>query len=1015
MVLMKRLQRFRETHWRDDNIRLKTILPLGVALTFVMLFTAVMVFWMEWVEIEEELEKINQQVESSVLRMGDQDKALMSALLDSLAMNDNLLNAMETQNAHRVSGEVQPLFEKFKASGRVSHLRVFSAQGKLLARLHPGAKDSPQLPESLTQGGRWDISFALTQDAAGTIVYQGLRPVVKKGRVIGYVSLGLNPQQLLQDLRKQGVNLILLTDKRHTQQDIWQSRIAVEGHQGNWDFSASHALAGGASAIPPQVAEELAGKTLSPGHVGHTLWMFLHSAIHARLVELHDTEGNSLGLMLEVVDLSQHHYFIFHSLLFFILGLLAIMLVLGVGFYVYLGRVETSLFSTRTHLAATQRARDMAEAQVKAIFDNIRDGFFLLANDWSIRFVNHQASELLGSEQRDVFNKELWDVFPELASHFFKPLQTAMRENTPVTDEGYYPPQNRWLDLRAFPTPNGLAVYLLDITARKQAEAILTENQAALEKTVHQRTQELHKSEERTRVILQSAADGIITISQQGIIQSFNQTAERIFGWTAQEVIGKNVDMLMPEPYHSEHQGYLERYAATGVPRIIGKAQREVAGLRKDGSTFPLDLSVSKAVFDEGPIFVGMVRDITTRKEAEEEMRQARRQAEAANVAKSHFLSSMSHELRTPLNSIMGFAQLMQAENAGKENLEQKEYLEYIMKGGQHLLALIDEVLDLAKIESGNVRFSIEPIQVAHVVEECLSINRPVAFKRNVTLVNGLNPETPAWIKADASRLRQILLNFLSNAIKYNKEGGQATVTVCPGETGRIRLCVTDTGKGIPAAKQAQVFLPFNRLGMEMSSVEGTGIGLAISKKITELMQGSIGMESREGEGSSFWVEFPQAEPMEITPEASSREEHQGGNTGPHGIASGASKLVLYVEDNPDNLRLMTKILAQRPDIRLLTAPSAEIGLDLAVAHRPKLILMDLNLPGMDGFEALEKLKTLPETADIPVVAVSANAMPKQIERGKNAGFVEYLTKPIQLGPFYQVLNQILSQNQDTP
>jgi len=406
----------------------------------------------------------------------------------------------------------------------------------------------------------------------------------------------------------------------------------------------------------------------------------------------------------------------------------------------------------------------------------------------------------------------------------------------------------------------------------------------------------------------------------------------------------------------------------------------------------------------------GTVQDVTEQVEAEQALIAARDEADRANRAKSEFLSSMSHELRTPMNAILGFGQLMEFD----ENLpdEHKDSVREILKAGQHLLALINEVLDLAKVESGRIDLSLEPVEVCPVVEECLSLVAGLAARRGVRISHvGL---AGAAVRADRMRLKQALLNLLSNAVKYNREGGSVQLEVQPEDTGRLRIRVTDTGPGIAAGRLRELFQPFNRLGAESSDIEGTGIGLTITRRIVEMMGGEVGVHSKPGGGSSFWIELPFESGPGVRPGSASR---QGADSGPAPSepAAARQRTVLYVEDNPSNIRLVAQILGRRRHIQLLTAHTPELGIELARARCPDLILLDIHMPGMDGYQVLRVFQADPSTKTIPVVALTANAMPRDVERGRAAGFADYLTKPLDVPRFVGLVDAMLGPADATP
>jgi len=382
-----------------------------------------------------------------------------------------------------------------------------------------------------------------------------------------------------------------------------------------------------------------------------------------------------------------------------------------------------------------------------------------------------------------------------------------------------------------------------------------------------------------------------------------------------------------------------------------------------------------------------------------QQLQLAKETADRANLAKSEFLSSMSHELRTPMNAILGFGQLLQFDDSLSG--ENKDSVREILKAGEHLLKLINEVLDLAKVESGQINLSLEPVAICSLVKECLSLVTMLADNRGIRLSHKDLQEVA--VRADHTRLKQVLLNLLSNAIKYNRKGGTVKLEIQAEGTDRLRILVTDTGKGIPAERLAELFLPFNRLDAENSGIEGTGIGLTIARRIVELMDGSMDVKSKVGVGSTFWIELP----LESMPELA-QEHNKTATDSATPRPDTAQHTVLYIEDNPSNLKLVARLLDHRKHIHLLTAHTPELGIELAMMHHPELILLDINMPGMDGYNVLEILKVKKSLNGIPVVAVTANAMPRDIERGLASGFSHYLTKPLDVTQFYEVVDKYL-------
>ncbi len=518
-------------------------------------------------------------------------------------------------------------------------------------------------------------------------------------------------------------------------------------------------------------------------------------------------------------------------------------------------------------------------------------------------------------------------------------------------------------------------------------------------KTNLKNQQALELSSTRVATILNTVGDGILTIDHHGIVETMNPAAEKLFGYAASEVVGKNVSMLMPVPYQGEHDAHMTRYLATGEKHIIGTG-REAQGLRKNGGIFPIELSVNEMMLGGERHFTGVVHDISSRKKAEQALIDARDEADRANQAKSEFLSNMSHELRTPLNAILGFSQLMEYDET--LSAEHKDNVHEILKAGAHLLVLINEVLDLAKVESGHVELSLEPVEICPLIEECLSLVNGLANKHGIRLSHkGLEGRS---VRADHIRLKQALLNLISNAIKYNREGGSVHIDVLNKGPDLLRILVTDTGPGISPERMTELFQPFNRLDAENSGIEGTGIGLTITRRIVEMMGGSVGVESKIDTGSTFWIELPleaqeDAEPKRMTGAENSAITHNEGN----------KQLILYIEDNPANLKLVTQILGRYGHIYLLTAKTPELGLELALTHQPDLILLDINMPHLDGYQVMEIFRSDDNLFNIPVIALTAHAMDRDFQRGKAAGFADYLTKPLDISAFLKAIERCLA------
>lgn len=530
-----------------------------------------------------------------------------------------------------------------------------------------------------------------------------------------------------------------------------------------------------------------------------------------------------------------------------------------------------------------------------------------------------------------------------------------------------------------------------------------------------QRQQALLKTGALQNAILNSANFSIIATDEKGIIQLFNIGAERMLGYMAAEVVNKinPSDIHDPQEVEARAQALSHELATTITPGFEALAFKASRGIEdsydltyicKDGSRFPAIVSITalRDDYDEiiGYLLIGA--DNSVRKQVEAELKNAMAVAEKANLAKSDFLSSMSHELRSPLNAILGFAQLMES-GSPLPTPTQKASIDQILKAGWYLLELINEILDLALIESGKLSLSLEPMSLADVMLECQAMIEPQAQKNGIRM-SFPKLEIHYFVKADRTRVKQVLINLLSNAIKYNRAGGSVEVTCGASTAERIRISVQDTGEGLSPEKRAQLFQPFNRLGQEASAEEGTGIGLVVSKRLVELMGGEIGAESTVGVGSVFWIELNLA----------AEPQHAAGTAEPlapiqaHVRHGAPLRTLLYVEDNQANLSLVEQLIARRPDMRLLTAGEGTRGIALARTYQPEVILMDINLPGISGIQALKILRADPATAHIPIVALSANAMPRDIKKGLEAGFFRYLTKPIKVDEFMETLDVAL-------
>jgi PAS domain S-box-containing protein len=660
--------------------------------------------------------------------------------------------------------------------------------------------------------------------------------------------------------------------------------------------------------------------------------------------------------------------------------------------------LERAVSERTAELAAAHAAVREREEQYRALADADPDGIVLMDDASTILSVNPAMEAIFGYAPEELIGQHLPILMPE-------ELRDAHRHGV----ERYLASGRRAISWLGVQVPgrrkDGSAVqleinfgeytidglhrfagFIRDITERKRAEEALLFQSTLLEAQN------------------EAAIDGIL-VAHQGQVLSMNRRYAEIFNVPeelrplerCQEMlrwaVGQTAD---PESYLASIERLRHDPEATHRDEV----------LLADGRV--LDRYTAPLKSPEGHLYgrIWVIRDITGRKRIEEALQSAKEEAERANLAKSEFLSRMSHELRTPLNSILGFGQVLARRDLPED---QRKNVDHIMKAGRHLLSLIDEVLDIARIEANRQQFSLEPVHLAGILDEALALIRPMALQRPVRVPERVPAGSEAHVRADRQRLMQVVLNLLSNAVKYNRPGGSVELIVQAaddgGAQGRLTLGVRDTGPGIPSERMGELFVPFSRLGAEEGGVEGTGLGLALSQRLVEAMNGQLRVESTPGEGSTFWVELPLAQhPL-------SRLEGYRDGASPLPIREpvGGAHRILYVEDNLANLNLVESIFEHRPEIQLLPALQGRLGLELAREHSPDLILLDLHLPDMKGEDVLRELRSDSRTSDIPVLVISADATPRQITRLRMAGARGYLTKPLDLDEFLSEVDAALA------
>jgi len=652
------------------------------------------------------------------------------------------------------------------------------------------------------------------------------------------------------------------------------------------------------------------------------------------------------------------------------------------------GRVGLALERAAEILAERQAALAESEARYRALIRNFPNGAVALF-DHELRFIlmDGKGLDVIGLSKATFEGKTLSEALGGVAPENLRtaePLFRAALRGESITMERpfgdriflvqYVPVRSERGEVIA-----GMLVSL-DITDRKRAEEEVRHAQSFLDSVV----------ENIPNMVFVKSAEDLRFVR-------FNKAGEELLGHPRAELIGRNDYDFFPKDeadfFTSKDRQVLEGKRLVDIP--------EEPIETKSRGTRILHTKKIPILDEEGRsrYLLGISEDITDRKRAEEAIRVAKEYAVRANRAKDEFLSRMSHELRTPLNAVLGFAQILEMEEIGPD---QRESVQQILKGGRHLLNLIDEVLDISRIATGRLSLSPEPVSLTEILRETVDLIQPLGADRGIRLrwedANALH------VLADRQRLKQVMLNLLSNAVKYNRQGGEVAVTWEKATGGRLRVKVTDTGPGIPEADIDRVFEAFERLGAEASGVEGTGLGLALSRGLVEAMEGTIDVESEVGVGSVFVVELPLAEPPV---QRLLREQELAPGVG---LRSDGAQTVLYIEDNLSNLTLLERVLGRFPNVRLLSAMQGSLGVDLAREHRPNLILLDLHLPDISGEEALRRLREDRTTMEIPIVIISADATRSRVRKLLAAGARDYLTKPLDVKRFLEVVEEMLGR-----
>ena len=643
---------------------------------------------------------------------------------------------------------------------------------------------------------------------------------------------------------------------------------------------------------------------------------------------------------------------------------------------------------------ALMEALKASQERFKGAFDNAAvpmglvdtEGRWISVNRAAADLLGYSPDELLKLDRLDITDPEDKEQSRELFAQMLAGETDGFRgERRYICKDG----RKVWVDVSAsiVRDDDGAPLYSIghmqDITERRRAEEALRD------------------SERRLRLVADNLPAVVSYIDATRRYRFVNKHHKEWFGADVEDAIGRSVKDVIGDGLYGRISPHVDEVLAGQEVTFEDSFEPTNGTVRQFQATYVPHIDTSGDVLG----YFALAQDITERKRAEVELRFAKDRAEAANRAKTTFLSSMSHELRTPLNAILGFGQLMEASTTAPLSETQKEYVGYIMQGGTQLLNLIKEILELSDIESGALSVSIEDVALDGLFLECLKLTEPISKRFGVETFGRFEAQRLPRVRADEASLKQVLLNLLSNAVKYNRPGGTVRLECAEAEGGMVRLVVVDTGRGVPEHKQVDLFTPFARLGAEATDIEGTGVGLTLCKRLVALMGGRIGFESVEGTGSTFWVELPRAVEGQAgkatCPTPSDRKLRWGLDAGGYAL--------LCIEDDPSNQRIMEEIVERLPDVGMVCADDAEVGLKLARKYQPDVIIMDINLPGMSGTQAVKRLKRSKKTSSIPVIALSANAKPRDVARGIEAGFDDYLTKPIDIVEVQEAIGKALA------
>ncbi|CAH9053886.1 Sensor histidine kinase RcsC [Pseudoalteromonas sp. CIP111854] len=645
-------------------------------------------------------------------------------------------------------------------------------------------------------------------------------------------------------------------------------------------------------------------------------------------------------------------------------------------------RMFTGIVKDISDIAQQKSLLSDQVARIKAIIETVIDGIITINDKGLVDSLNPAAERIFGYKEHEVIGNNIKMLMPApyQQEHDQYLVNYITGGEKKVIGSGRDVLGKR-KDGSIFSM--SLAVSEMDVNGERMFTGIVRDISG-----IAQQKALLDDQVSRIKAIIETVIDGIITIDDKGLVDSFNPAAEKIFGYQEHEVIGKNIKMLMPAPYQQEHDQYLANYMTSGIKKIIGSG-REVLGRKKDGSVFSMSLAVSEMFVGDKKMFTGIVRDITEQKKYEAALNQYRqdleeqviqrtsdleaatKQAQSASHAKSKFLSRMSHELRTPLNAIIGFTQLLEEENL---TLSQTDSLKEISTAGKDLALMVNEILQIASIQTGNLSLSLEEVSLNESLQESIEQLLSAANNKNISV--SFDNDIQFYVKADYAKLKQVITSLIDNAIRYSNDHSSISIKLVR-NSNDVSTHIIDTGIGISARRLKHIFEPFERGGDQYTGEEGVGIGLTIAKEFTEAMGGFMRIQSTEGEGTTATFDLPLI-----------REET---------LCETNVNSVLYIEDNATNRKLMKRLVNRFDNIVYHEAVNGYSGIEAAKSLKPSLILLDINLPDISGYEVFQALKNHEDTKNIAIVGISANAMSTDQDKAKDLGFTSYITKPIEL------------------